>query len=271
MPALLLAIILGIVEGITEFIPVSSTGHLLIAEHLLNLDPQSFLRSDFFNIVIQCGAVLAVLPLFAGRLSMLSRWHEPASRDLLAKILVAFGITGAGGLVLEKLHFKLPEEVAPVAWALILGGVAFVIVEKLIRHESRHRVITWPVVFAVAFAQLLAAVFPGTSRSGATILFALILGSDRVIATEFSFLVGIPTLLAAGALKIFKGLHHPAPDAPHIDWTLTWVAAVVAAVVSFAAVRWLLRYVQTHTFTGFGIYRIVAGVLLFLLPLLLGK
>lgn len=261
----LLSLLLGIVEGVTEFIPVSSTGHLLIAEHLLKIDPASFLRSDFFNVVIQCGAVLAVLPLFSRRLAMLSRLGEPASRDLLAKIIVAFGITGAGGLVLEKMHFKLPEEVGPVAWALLAGGVAFVLIEKLIRRESRHEIITWPVAIAVAFAQLLAAVFPGTSRSGATILFALLLGSNRVIATEFSFLVGIPTLLAAGALKIFKALHHPAADAPPIDWTLTAIAFVVASIVSFAAVRWLLRYVQTHTFIGFGIYRIVVALALFAL------
>ncbi len=267
----LLALILGVVEGLTEFIPVSSTGHLLIAEHLLKIDPASFLRSDFFNIVIQCGAVLAVIPLFSGRLAMLSRLNEPASRDMLTKIIVAFGITGVGGLVLDKLHFKLPEEVGPVAWALIIGGVAFVIVEKMLGDHARRDSITWPVVIAVAVAQLIAAIFPGTSRSGATILFALLLGTNRVIATEFSFLVGIPTLLAAGAYKIFKAFHHPAPDAPHIDWTLTLIAAGVAAIVSFAAVKWMLRYVQTHTFTGFGIYRIAAGVLLLLLPLLLGK
>lgn len=271
MPALLVALILGIVEGITEFIPVSSTGHLLIAEHLLKLDPASFLRSDFFNVVIQCGAVLAVLPLFAGRLAMLARFREPASRDMLAKIIVAFGITGAGGLVLEKLHFKLPEEVGPVAWALIIGGVAFVIIERFLGDRERRDVITWPVVIAVAIAQLVAAIFPGTSRSGATIMFALLLGTNRVLATEFSFLVGIPTLLAAGALKIFKALHHPAPDAPHLDWTLTFVAAVVAALVSFVAVKWLLRYIQTHTFTGFGIYRLLAGGALLALPHLLAK
>lgn len=265
-----LALILGFVEGLTEFIPVSSTGHLLITEHLLRIDPKSFLRSDLFNVVIQCGAVLAVLPLFQERLVMLTRLGEAKSRDLLAKIIVAFGITGVGGLVLDKLHFKLPEEITPVAWALIVGGVAFVAVEKLIAGAKRRDEITWLVVIAVAVAQLVAAVFPGTSRSGATILFALVLGSNRVLATEFSFLVGIPTLLAAGALKIFKALHHPAVDAPAPDWTLLLFATVVAAVVSFVAVKWLLRYVQTHTFTGFGVYRIAAGVFLLLLPVIFG-
>src|SRR5882724_3206355 len=124
MPDWIVAIILGLIEGITEFIPVSSTGHLLIAEHWL---PR---QTDLFNIVIQCGAVLAVLPLFGGRLrQFFFQWREPATRDYLLKILVAFAITGVGGLVLEKKHFKLPEQLLPVAVALFVGGVLFVLVE----------------------------------------------------------------------------------------------------------------------------------------------
>ena len=111
-------------------------------------------------------------------------------------------------------------------------------------------------------AQLVAAVFPGSSRSGATIIFALVLGISRVAATEFSFLVGIPTLLAAGALKTFKALHHPAADAPQEDWAMLGLASVVAAIVSFIAVKWLLRFVQSHTFIGFGIYRIALAIIL---------
>ena len=123
----LVAIILGVIEGLTEFIPVSSTGHLLIAEHWL---PR---QSDLFNVVIQAGAVLAVLPLFRARLQMLSRWREPASQVLLAKIAVAFFITCAGGYILEKKGFKLPEHVMPVALALLIGGVLFIAVEMLLR------------------------------------------------------------------------------------------------------------------------------------------
>ncbi len=265
MSAWLLAVILGFVEGLTEFIPVSSTGHLLIAEHLLKLDPASFLRSDLFNVVIQAGAVLAVIPLFKDRLAMLARWREPASQLLLAKIGVAFFITCVGGLILEKKHFKLPEEVQPIALALIIGGVLFVVVEALLRGRKGAVEISWAVAITIGFAQLIAAVFPGSSRSGTTILFALILGAARPAATEFSFLVGIPTMLAASALKIFKALHHPAADAVRPDWGILIVASVVAAVVSFIAVKWLLRYVQSHTFTGFGIYRIVVGIALLLL------
>ena len=260
MSAWLIAVVLGFIEGLTEFIPVSSTGHLLIAEHWV---PR---QSDLYNIVIQCGAVLAVLPLFAPRIAMLARWRESASRDLLAKILVAFFITGVGGLVLDKLKFKLPETIGPVAWALLIGGVLFVAVERWLKGRTVSETISWSVAIAVALAQLVAAIFPGTSRSGATILIALILGGSRVVATEFSFLVGIPTLLAAGAFKIFKALHHPAPAAVPENWAMLGLGAVVAAAVSFVAVKWLLHFVQSHTFTGFGVYRIAfALVLIFLL------
>jgi undecaprenyl-diphosphatase len=259
-PAWLVATLLGFIEGLTEFIPVSSTGHLLIAEHWL---PR---QSDLFNIVVQSGAVLAVLPLFGRRLAMLAQWRDPRSRDLLAKIVVAFFITGVGGLILDKLKFKLPDEVGPVAWALILGGLAFIVVERWLSGRTQVHEITWKVAIAVALAQLLAAIFPGTSRSGATILFALILGTDRVLATEFSFLVGIPTLLSAAAYKIFKAFHKAGPEGVGEDWAMLGLASLVAAIVSFIAVKWLLRYVQTHTFTGFGFYRIVAGVVLLAMP-----
>jgi undecaprenyl-diphosphatase len=252
----LVAVILGIVEGLTEFIPVSSTGHLLIAEHWL---PH---QSDLFNVVIQAGAVLAVIPLFWGRLQMLARWREPASQVMLAKISAAFLITCAGGFILEKKGFKLPEEIKPVALALLIGGVLFVAVEWMLRGRKGASEISWTVAIVIGFAQLIEAVFQGASRSGSTILFALMLGAARPAATEFSFLVGIPTMLAASALKIFKSLHHPVAGAPHENWAVLAVASVVAAVVSFVAVKWLLRYVQTHTFTGFGIYRIAVAVIL---------
>ena len=255
----LIAIILGFVEGLTEFIPVSSTGHLLIAEHFLQ-----YQASDLFNIVIQAGAVLAVLPLFKGRLAMLARWREPASQTLLAKIAAAFLVSGVGGLILDKKGFKLPEEVTPVALALLIGGVLFIAVELLLRGRKGADEITWTVALAVGGAQLIAAVFPGASRSGSTILFALLLGAARPAATEFSFLVGIPTILVASAYKTFKAFHHPVAGAVPENWALVVIAAVVAAVVSFIAVKWLLRFVQSHTFIGFGIYRIVVGVLLLL-------
>jgi undecaprenyl-diphosphatase len=260
MPVWIAVVILAIVEGITEFIPVSSTGHLLLAEFWL---PR---QTDLFNIVIQCGAVVAVLPLFHERLhQFLFRWRERETQEYMLKIVVAFAITGAVGFVLDKKGFKLPEAPRPVIIALFVGGALFVLVEKWLRGRGLGEQITWPIVIAVAIGQLLAAVFPGTSRSGATILFALLLGLNRVKATEFSFLVGIPTMLAAGGLKIFKSLHHRAADAPAENWSMVLLATVIAAVVSFVAVKWLLRYVQTHTFTAFGWYRMSVAALIALI------
>jgi undecaprenyl-diphosphatase len=261
MPIWIVVVLLGIIEGITEFLPVSSTGHLLIAEQWL---PR---QSDLFNIVIQCGAVLAVLPLFPERLrQFFFRWREPATRNYLLKIAVAFAITGAGGFILDKKGFKLPDRLLPIAVALFIGGVLFVLVEKWLHGKVHQSEISWPIVFAVGIGQLIAAVFPGSSRSGVTILLALVLGLNRVAATEFSFLVGIPTMLAAGGLKIFKAFHHPLAGTPHENWGMVALGFVIAAVVSFIAVKWLLRYVQTHTFVVFGWYRIalalVIGILL---------
>jgi undecaprenyl-diphosphatase len=258
MPDFLVVVILGIIEGITEFLPVSSTGHLLVAEHWL---PR---QSDLFNVVIQCGAELAVLPLFPRRLyQFVFELGEKETQNYLMKIFTAFAITCVGGYALEKHKFKLPEELAPVAWALLIGGLAFVAIEFLLRGKKSSSQITWLIAIAVGFAQLIAAVFPGTSRSGATILFCLLLGLARPAATEFSFLVGIPTMLAAGALKIFKAVHHADPLAPHENWGMILLATIVAAAVSFVAVKWLLRYVQTHTFTAFGWYRIVLAIAIF--------
>jgi len=260
MPDWIVAVILGIVEGITEFIPVSSTGHLLIAEHWL---PR---QTDLFNIVIQCGAVIAVIPLFHQRFhQFIFKWREKATQDYMLKICAAFVITGAIGFVLDKKGLKLPEKILPIAIAMLVGGIAFLLVEWWLRGKKLRDEITWPVVIAVGLGQILAAVFPGTSRSGATIILALILGLNRPLATEFSFLVGIPTMLAAGGLKIFQAFHHPKAGAPVENWNMVILSTIVAAVVSFIAVKWLLRYVQTHTFNLFGWYRIAVAILLFVL------
>lgn len=255
MPYWICIVILGIIEGITEFLPISSTGHLLIAEHWL---PH---QTDLFNIVIQTGAVLAVIPLFHKRFhQFLFRWQDPEVRDYLVKIIVAFVITGIGGFIMEKKGFKLPEELAPVAWALLIGGIAFVVLETLLRNKTPGNNVTWTITIAVGLGQLIAAAFPGASRSGTTIILAMAIGLSRPLATEFSFLVSIPTMLAAGGYKMFKALHHPVAGAPHENWPMVILATVVAAIVSFIAVKWLLRYVQTHTFIGFGVYRICVGL-----------
>ena len=257
MPDWISVIILGIIEGLTEFIPVSSTGHLLIAERWLSQP-----RTDLFNVVIQCGAVVAVLPLFWTRCQQIVfRWREPESRDYLLKIGLAFVITGAVGVILEKKHFELPRTQRPVALALLVGGVLFVVIERWLRGKPLRDEVTWCVAVVVGVGQLIAAIFPGASRSGSTILFALLLGLNRPTATEFSFLVGIPTMLAAGGLKIFKAIHQGASE----EWGMVILGTVAAAVVSFAAVRWFLRYIQSHSFEVFGWYRIGLGLLILLL------
>jgi undecaprenyl-diphosphatase len=262
MPLWISVVLLGIIEGITEFLPISSTGHLLIAEHWL---PR---QSDLFNVVIQSGAVLAVLPLFPERLRQFAfRWRDPATLDYLLKIFVAFALTCVGGFIMEKKHFKLPDHLLPIAIALFVGGVLFVLVETKLRGRETGNYVTWTIAIAVGLGQLIAAAFPGTSRSGATILLALLLGLQRVAATEFTFLVGIPTMLAASGLKILKAFHHT-QGAPGEDWSMLLLGFLVAAVVSFMAVKWLLRYVQTHTFVIFGWYRIgLAAVIAILLVL----
>ena len=259
----IVVILLGVVEGITEFLPVSSTGHLLLAERWL---PR---QTDLFNIVIQTGAVLAVLPLFRERLRQFAfQWREKATQDYALKILCAFFITGVGGLILDKKGFKLPEQLAPVTWALLVGGIGFVAIERWLRGKSLSNEVTWTIAIAVGAGQLVAAVFPGASRSGTTILACLLLGLARPAAMEFSFLVGIPTMVAAGGLKIFKALHHHAPGAPQENWSMVLLGTVVAAAVSFVTVKWLLGYVQTHSFTAFGWYRIALALALVVFALL---
>ncbi|MCU0772125.1 MAG: undecaprenyl-diphosphate phosphatase [Verrucomicrobia bacterium] len=261
MPDWIAAILLGIVEGITEFLPISSTGHLLLVQQWV---PR---QSDLFNIVIQASAVIAILPLFPERLNQfLHRWREPATRDYLAKLIAAFVITGVGGLGLDRLGFALPEKTLPIALALLIGGILFLAIERHLQGHRGTEQITWTIAWAVGAGQLLAAVFPGASRSGTTILLTLLLGLSRPAATEFSFLVGIPTMLAASALKIFEALGGVDDGATGEDWGVLLIGCVASAIVSFVAVRWLLRYVQTHTFVAFGWYRIaLASVILALL------
>jgi undecaprenyl-diphosphatase len=216
--------------------------------------------------VIQSGAVLAVLPLFRDRLHQFCfRWREQATQLYAAKILAAFVITGVPGFVLERKGLKLPEALGPVAWALLLGGIAFVVVEGWLRGRTPMTEVSWPIVIAVGIGQLIAAVFPGTSRSGATILLALVLGLNRTAAVEFTFLVGIPTMLAAGGWKILKALHH-GTSGPREDWALVGLGFATASLVSFVAVKWLLRYIQSHTFTVFGCYRIALACFIAVLP-----
>lgn len=258
----LIAVLLGLIEGITEFIPVSSTGHLLLTEQFLHLDgqalPDTFFGTEVFNAVIQCGAMLAALPLFSHRLRTLARWREPATRDYFLKMFVAFCITVVGALALKKAGLRLPHTVYPIAVALLVGGIAFLFVERWLRQRQGSTEITWTLAVVFGLGQIIAVAFPGASRSGSTIICALALGLGRGPATEFSFLLGVPTLCAAGAKTMLDAIQ----DGVVILWGPLIVSTLVASVASVIAVGWLLRYVQTHTFIGFGIYRILLAVLL---------
>ena len=257
MDHLLADLLLGLIEGVTEFLPISSTGHLLIAERWLGA------RSDLFNIAIQAGAILAVVLIYRERLwQLVLGWREAANRDYLLKLGVAFAVTAVLGLLVKHFGFELPETVGPIAWALVIGGVVMLAAEAIAaRRGSRGDVITWPVAVLVGVAQVVAGVFPGTSRSAATIFVALLFGvTNRAAATEFAFLVGIPTMFAASGYEFAElvlegGLHGE-------DWSALAVAFVASALTAFASVKWLLRYIQSHRFTPFAVYRFVLGAAL---------
>jgi undecaprenyl-diphosphatase len=255
MTDLFQAAVLGIIEGLTEFLPVSSTGHLLIAEHWLGE------RSELFNVAIQAGAILAAVVVFWPRISqLLFGFGVRENRDYLAKLLFAFLISGAGGFAAKQLGVSLPETVAPVACALLIGGLIILLIEWRVSGRPLVTELTWSVAFWVGAAQIVAAVFPGTSRSAATIFGAMLAGlTSRPAATEFAFLVGIPTMFAATGYEFMKSRGHASAGE---DWSALALAFVVAAVVAFAAVKWLLRYIQTHRFTVFAWYRIAAGLFL---------
>ena len=259
----LAVVILGIIEGVTEFLPISSTGHLLLAEHWLPIRSE-FIRSDLFTVVIQPGAVAAVLALFWRRLlALATTWKQPESRDYILKLGAAFFITGVGGLIIKKLRFELPEDITPVAIATLVGGVLFLAIEAWLKSRPTVSEVTWAMAVAMGFAQILAAIFPGLSRSGSTILVALAFGLARPQAAEFSFLLGIPTLMAAAAKESLDAIQDPPPYP--IDWSMILLGAAVSAVTAFVAVKWLLRFVQSNTFNVFGIYRIVLGAVILLL------
>ena len=193
MSDILNTVLLGIIEGITEFLPISSTGHLLVAERWLGE------RSELFNVAIQAGAILAIVLIYWRRIvNLLTRFDDPQNRDYVAKLIVAFLITSVLGLIATRLGWKLPETVLPVALAFLIGGILILLIEHHVAGRPPSSVVTWKVAFFVGACQILAAIFPGTSRSAATIFAAMLVGlTFRPAATEFAFLVGIPTMFAA--------------------------------------------------------------------------
>jgi undecaprenyl-diphosphatase len=245
-------VLLGVVEGITEFLPISSTGHLLLVEHWLGA------RTDAYNITIQSGAILAVTLVFWRRIvALLTGFRLAENRGYLGKLTVAFLVTAVLGLAVKKLGFELPTTVFPVALALVLGGVWMLVAERLAERLPDSGVVTLRVAIAVGLAQVVAGVFPGTSRSAATIFVAMLLGtSNRAAATEFAFLVGIPTMFAASGYEMLKQVQ---AGAAMESWTSLGVAFAVSTVTAFVAVKWLLGFIRTHRFTAFAVYRLVFG------------
>ncbi len=264
MTDLLAALLLGIIEGITEFLPISSTGHLLIAQHWLGH------RSDLFNVAIQAGAILAVVLIYRQRLWFLATqfFTDHESRAYAGKLAAAFGVTAALGLALKAAGFQLPATVTPIAVALLLGAGWMLVAEHFAARRAavlgERSAITWTVAILVGLAQVVAGVFPGTSRSAATIFVALLAGTtNRAAATEFAFLLGIPTMFAATGYELITVMG--SGGAAHEDWSALGVAFAASAITAFIAVKWLLHYIQHHRFTVFAFYRVALGIALLLI------
>lgn len=247
------SVILGIVEGITEFLPISSTGHLILVSTLLGLPSTEFLKS--FEIAIQLGAILAVVMLF---------WRSFLDIGILKKIAAAFIPTAIIGLALHSFAKQyLLGNVQVVLWALAIGGVALIIFELLHKEnesgQSDVRDITYKQAVLVGLFQALAIV-PGVSRSAATIVGGLIVGIRRVAIVEFSFLLAVPVMLAATGLDLVKS----AGVFSSADFGNLAIGFTTSFVVAFLSIRFLLQYVRKHTFIPFGIYRIVIALAFFL-------
>ena len=251
MTELVYALILGVVEGITEFLPISSTGHLILASALLGATDE---RWKVFNIVIQTGAMLAVVWEYRARFFKIDV-------NLYRNLIVAFIPAALLGLLFSKYIKSYLFHAVPVALAFIVGGVIILLVERrsFTPRVEDARAMTWLDALKVGVAQCFALI-PGTSRSGATIIGGMLFGLSRKAATEFSFFLAVPTLVAAGGYDLLKNRALlSANDAP-----IFGVGMLVAFVSAFVVIRWLIRYVATHDFKPFAWYRIVFGLLVLL-------
>jgi undecaprenyl-diphosphatase len=252
---LLHALLLGIVEGLTEFLPISSTGHLILAGDLLDFNDE---RGKLFHIVVQTGAILAVCWEYRVKLGAVAAGlgSDPAARRFVANLAVAFMPLAILGLIFGKTIKAHLFQPVPVALAFILGGVFILWAERrrhVVRFESVDE-LRWQDALKLGFAQAFALI-PGTSRSGATIIGGLFFGLSRKAAAEFSFFLAIPTLFAATAYQLWK--ERALLNADDLGmWAVGFVSAFVSA---FLCVRWLLRYISTHDFTAFAWYRIAFG------------
>lgn len=260
------AMIYGIVEGITEWLPVSSTGHLILLEQLLPLNVSEDFMS-MFDVVIQLGAIMAVVLLFWKKIWPFRRQKPIVEKNTMimwVKILVACIPAAVVGLAFDDFFEAHFYNHICVAIMLILFGIAFIIVER--RNQSHSATITtlealdYKTVILIGVFQLIAAVFPGTSRSGATIVGALLLGVSREVAAEFTFFLAIPVMFGASLLKMVKFVAGGNALAMN-EWAIIGVAMVTAFLVSVFVIRFLMDYIKKHDFTVFGWYRIVLGII----------
>lgn len=256
-------IILGIVEGITEWLPISSTGHLILVEEFVKLNLSDAFVA-MFNVVIQLGAILAVVVIYFHKLNPFSPKKSEKQRrltiQLWIKVLIASVPAAIIGLLFDDFIDEHFMNYVVVAIMLIVYGVLFIVVEK--RHEGvepqvkRLTELTIPMVLIIGVFQVLALV-PGTSRSGATIIGALLIGTARSVAAEFTFFLAIPVMFGASFLKIVKfGFHFTGGE-----FGLLMLGCVVSFVVSYFAIKFLMGYIKKHDFKVFGYYRIVLGIL----------
>ena len=264
IPILLKALLLGIVEGLTEFLPVSSTGHLILVGDLLGFDDE---KSKVFEIVIQTGAMLAVVWEYRRRFVATVRgaMSDARARRFLANLLIAFLPAAVLGLAFSKVIKAHLFKPVPVAAAFVVGALIILWAERGGRNGARPARVTsvddmsWLDALKVGLAQACALI-PGTSRSGATIIGGMLFGLSRGAATEFSFYLAVPTLVAAGAYDFWKNRTlFSASDVP-----LFAVGMAVSFICAFLVVRWLIRYVASHTFVPFAWYRIAFGAVVLL-------
>ena len=269
MIEILKAILFGIVEGITEWLPISSTGHLILLDEFVKLDVSKEFKS-MFDVVIQLGAILAVVVLFFHKLNPFSPQKDRAQKkrtwDLWFKVVAAVIPSAVIGLLLDDWMDEHLYNYIVVAITLILYGVAFIYVERRNRGKApaikRTAEIDYRTAILIGCFQCLSLI-PGTSRSGSTILGGILLGVSRPAGAEFSFFMAIPTMLGASALKLVKYLLEGLiPTGMEIGVLLT--GCVVSFLVSLFVIRSLMEYVRKHNFSAFGVYRIVLGALVLL-------
>jgi undecaprenyl-diphosphatase len=256
----LTAIVLGIVEGLTEFLPVSSTGHLVLATDLLGYDLKDW---EVFNIVIQLPAIMAVVVVYwrtFADVAVGALRRETASLHFIRNVLLAFIPAAVLGVLLKKRIDLLLESPAVVAVALIVGGIAIIVIERLARQRAYEPVSDLPArrSFLIGVVQCIAMI-PGVSRSGATIMGALAMGENRKTAAEFSFFLAVPTMFGATAKQLWDNRHALAAHSGSVGFTQIAIGSVVSFVVSLVVIRLFIGYISRHGFVPFAVYRIVVG------------